>query len=371
MISRGLLGALTVLAMAGAPAAPVSGDTLQTLIDRLGSSDASERAEAACALGRRGPAAVSGVDELTALLSDSLRVGPIECGLSPWLKKLIASKPEEWRKFETSPGREAAKALARIGQPALEPLLATLSSSTSPAARANAAFGVGEMEPREGRAEALARLMQALKDEEPVVREACAHALGEIDDPEAVPALLAAVRDKAAPVRGAAAWALGEIEDPRASEPLMRTLWDTDAEVRSQAAWALGELEDPRAVEGLMGALSKDVDGRVRRQAAWALGEIEDPRAVVVLVQALRDRDREVRRQAAWALGEIESPDAVEPLVGALKDEDTEVRQQSAWALGEIADPRAASPLARALKDASAEVRRQAAWALGELKAQD
>ena len=312
MISRGLLGALTVLAMAGAPAAPVSGDTLQTLIDRLGSSDASERAEAACALGQRGPAAVSGVDELTALLSDSLRVGPIECGMSPWLKKLIASKPEEWRKFETSPGREAAKALARIGQPALEPLLATLSSSTSPAARANPAFGVGEMEPREGRAEALARLMQALKDEEPVVREACAHALGEIDDPEAVPALLAAVRDKAAPVRGAAAWALGEIEDPRASEPLMRTLWDTDAEVRSQAAWALGELEDPRAVEGLMGALSKDADGRVRRQAAWALGEIEDPRAVVVLVQALRDRDREVRRQAAWALGEIESPDAVE-----------------------------------------------------------
>ena len=140
MISRGLLGALTVLAMAGAPAAPVSGDTLQTLIDRLGSSDASERAEAACALGQRGPAAVSGVDELTALLSDSLRVGPIECGMSPWLKKLIASKPEEWRKFETSPGREAAKALARIGEPALEPLLATLSSSTSPAARANAAF---------------------------------------------------------------------------------------------------------------------------------------------------------------------------------------------------------------------------------------
>jgi HEAT repeat protein len=366
--ARGILGALVLLAVAG-PA--VSGDSLQTLTDRLASSEAGERAEAACGLGQRGPSAVAAVDELVALLSDSVRVGPIECGMSPWLKKLVVSKPEEWRKFETSPGREAAKALARIGQPALQPLLATLSSSTSAVARANAAYGVGEMEPREGRAEALARLMQALKDDDVGVRMECAHALGEIEDPEAVPALLAAIRDKAAPVRGASAWALGEIEDPRAAEPLMRTLWDTDAEVRSQAAWALGELEDSRAVEGLMGALAKDSDGRVRRQAAWALGEIEDARAVVVLVQALRDRDREVRRQAAWALGEIESPEAVEPLVGALRDEDTEVRQQSAWALGEIADPRAASPLAKALKDANPEVRRQAAWALGELKSQE
>jgi HEAT repeat protein len=330
-------GLLAMALAAGSLAAPIAADTsLQPLMGRLSSPDASERAEAACSLGQRGPAAAPAVSQLVALLPDALRVGPVECGMSAWLRKTIESRPDEWRKFETSPGREAAKALARIGRPALAPLLTALQAE-SPIARGNAAFAIGEMEPREGRAEALGRLMQALKDDDAGVREACARALGEIEDPEAVPALLASVRDKAAPVRATSAWALGEIEDLRAVEPLVRTLWDADADVRSQAAWALGELEDPRGVEGLMGALAKDTDRRVRRQAAWALGEIEDRRAV-------------------------------SGLMGALGDGDARVRQQAAWALGEIADPSAASSLARALKDASAEVRRQAAWALGELK---
>ena len=351
-------------------AKPLAGETsLQPLVERLQAADASARAEAACELGQKGAAAAPAVDALVALLPDALRVGPVECGMSPWLRRMLEAKPDEWRRYETSPGREAARALARIGRPALQPLLAALSAE-SPRARQNAAFAVGEMEPREGRAEALGRLMQALKDDDAGVREACARALGEIDDPEAVPALLGSLRDKAVPVRAASAWALGEIEDKRAVEPLMRTLWDADAEVRSQAAWALGELEDARAVEGLMGAL-KDADRRVRTQVAWALGEIEDPRAVVVLVSAVADPDPEVRRQAAWALGEIEDPAAVEALVAALKDADVDVRKQAAWALGEIADPRASGPLAKALKDTSAEVRKQAAWALGEMKEQE
>ena len=151
------------------------------------------------------------MSQLVALLPDALRVGPVECGMSAWLRKTIESRPDEWRKFETSPGREAAKALARIGRPALAPLLTALQAE-SPIARGNAAFAIGEMEPREGRAEALGRLMQALKDDDAGVREACARALG-------------------------------EIEDVRAVEPLVRTLWDADADVRSQAAWALGELK--------------------------------------------------------------------------------------------------------------------------------
>ena len=241
---RWLAGSLVVLTAAVVLAGPLAGEaSVPSLVERLSAPDASARAEAACELGQKRAGAASAVDALAALLPDAQRVGPVECGMSPWLRRQLEAKPEEWRRFETSPGREAARALARIGRPALEPLIAALSAA-SPRARAHAAYGIGEMDARDGRAEALPRLMIALKDDDEGVREACVRALGEIDDPEAVPALLGALRDKAAAVRASAAWALGEIEDARAVEPLMRTLWDADADVRSQAAWALGEIED-------------------------------------------------------------------------------------------------------------------------------
>ncbi len=108
-------------------ARPLAGETsLRPLVERLSAADASARAEAACELGQKGAAAAPAVDALVALLPDALRVGPVECGMSPWLRRMLEAKPEEWRRYETSPGREAARALARIGRPALRPLLAAL-----------------------------------------------------------------------------------------------------------------------------------------------------------------------------------------------------------------------------------------------------
>lgn len=271
---RRLLAALVALSAAAPTARLLCAETpLAPLVERLSAADASARAEAACELGRRGAAAAPAVGALAALLPDALPVGPVECGMSPWLRRTLEARPEQWRRFETSPGREAARALARIGRPALEPLLAAL-RAPSPQARGHAAFGIGELAPREGRAEALGRLSLAVKDEDAFVREASIRALGKLDDKQAVPVLLATLRDKATPVRAAAAWALGELEDPRATEPLMRTLWDAEAEVRAQAAWALGEIGDASAAGPLAMAL-KDASPTVRKQAAWALGEMK------------------------------------------------------------------------------------------------
>jgi HEAT repeat protein len=169
-------GALVVLSAAVVLASPLASDTsLRPLVDRLQAADASARAEAACELGQKGAAAATAVDALVALLPDALRVGPVECGMSPWLRRVLEAKPDEWRRYETSPGREAARALARIGRPALRPLLAALAAE-SPRARANAAFAIGDGAAR-WRTEVLPSLMLSLKDDEGGARRA--RALGD------------------------------------------------------------------------------------------------------------------------------------------------------------------------------------------------
>ena len=270
-MSRALVAGLCLAARAAwaVDAPPVSVSEAKA---RLSSSDASARAEAACRLGQLREQAASAIPALVAILGDATVIGPVECGMSHWLRQALLAKPEEWRKLTTSPGREASMALARMGKAAQDPLIAALRAS-APRARANAAYALGEIAPRSIRAKAVPPLVDALRDDEEEVRDASAHALGEIESPEAVEPLLGALRDSAARVRATSAWALGEIEDRQAVDGLAGALKDEDAQVRSQAAWALGEIADPRAAAPLAGAL-KDPSVEVRKHAAWALGEM-------------------------------------------------------------------------------------------------
>ncbi len=222
----------------------------------------------------------------------------------------------------------------------------------------------------QGGATATAGLIAALADDDPAVRLAVVHALGERQDTAAINALLQALRrDPSREVRRMAAWALGEVEDARAVPGLVAALREErDVETRRQIVWALGEIESVDAVSGLGAALRTEDDPETRRMIVWALGEIESADAVPHVVAVLRDADVELRTKAAWALGEIESPAAVEPLATALAQERVvEVREMIVWALGEIEDVRAAPALEAALRDTSLIVRRKAVWALGEL----
>lgn len=104
----------------------------------------------------------------------------------------------------TSPGREAARALAAIGQPAFDPLVRTLEQGGA-AGRRHAAV-----------------------------------ALGLLDDGRVVPPLIARLADTDSSVREHVAWALGAIGDARATDALTAALKDEDVKVRRHAAWALG-----------------------------------------------------------------------------------------------------------------------------------
>jgi HEAT repeat protein len=263
-------------------------------IQNLQASDPAARAEAACQLGLLGQQASPAISRLTGLLGDTAAVGTIDCGGERW-----GWQDGGRNACSTSPSIEAARALARIGRPALEAVVA------------------------------------ALRHVEQSVRQHAAMALGFLDQPEAVPPLLAAMRDDAGRVRASAARALGQIEDGRASQALAGALKDVDWEVRQQAAWALGQLERPDSVDALAGALA-DEHPKVREMAAWALGQIERRSAVPALIKALKDVEWKVREKACWALGQIGDPSSADSLAGALKDEHPKVRKNAAWALGEM-----------------------------------
>ena len=154
--------------------------------------------------------------------------------------------------------------------------------------------------------EVIAPLRAALGDPDPCVRRFVAPLLGRTQHNAAVESLVQALRDESAVTREAAAVGLRFAEKRETIDDLTRVLGDQEPSVRAAAAWALGEIEDPRAIPALERVL-KDPETVVRINAAWALGEIEDPAAIPALTALLRDdRDPEVRRMAAWALGNIE-----------------------------------------------------------------
>ena len=309
-------------------------DALATAVRALSAAEPVARARAACEVGLRGADAVQAIPALVPLLADDTRVERATCDEPSWDRHGMAIGGEPLV-YLTSPAREAARALARIGAAALEPLFTALADARA-TMRRYAAAALGLLEGQAGAREAVDRLVRAAGDAEWQVRRSVVWALGRLDDPRAFNPLLGRLRDEHPHVREVSARSLGELDDVRAVAALGQALADGDWAVRREAARALGEIEDPSAIDPLARALA-DQHARVRETAAWALGEIEDPRAVPALARSLADAEPTVREKAAWALGEIESPAAVEPLGVALRDSDARVRQMAAWALGQIA----------------------------------
>jgi HEAT repeat protein/beta-lactamase regulating signal transducer with metallopeptidase domain len=211
------------------------GDSSMSM-NALGSSNATERAVAACSLGRLG--AVEAIPALVSLLGDDTPIRPIKCWDSgDW-------SPARHTFKQASPGEQAAIALASLSQPAVEPLIAALNNG-NPSVRRNAAWAIGEI--RGG--------------------------LG-TNRVAAVEPLIATLSDEDSWVRVAAAFSLGELRPIRAKESLIAALGDAEWSVRGMAARALGEMKARAAVESLKSLSLRDENEQVRRKALQALGEI-------------------------------------------------------------------------------------------------
>jgi HEAT repeat protein len=226
-------------------------------------------------------------------------------------------------------------------------------------------------------------LKSLANDADPRVRRSAAYAVGCIKPRQAnaITALRQALKDRQAMVRQLAAWALGRMgiqASPDALTDLCAMLDDPEPLVRREAANALGDLGQILAQgmpRKLLERFHKESDGNVRQALLDALVNLvgpEDHALAGELLALLDDDDADTVRAAALALGNlggVEAAAAVPALRRALQDGDPAVTSLAAGALANIGP--AAAPaipeLARALSDSDPKTRRNAALALGRI----
>jgi HEAT repeat protein len=202
--------------------------------------------------------------------------------------------------------------------------------------------------------EAIAALVMALADPEPLVRWQAVEALAAQEAGRVFPTLVAALADPEPLRRVAAAEALGRMGGEAAALILSRYVGDPVSHVRAAVAGALGQTCDLTCVPVLRPLLA-DPDPDVRRAVAGALGRIGDPAAAGALAEALSREGQPllVRRALAAALARAPHPDTQPVLLAALADPDPQVRGYAAQALGQIGNEAAYAALAAIQADES------------------
>ena len=165
--------------------------------------------------------------------------------------------------------RTAAEEIIGIGTSVVEKLIWVLQHDGATVHRRYAAYALGKI--RDIRA--VEPLTQALRCDEPIVRENAAEALGSLGDARAVRPLLRALGDPAAVVRRYAERALVKIGLPSVT-PLIEELWDLRAGVRDGVLSALARIGIP-ALLPLLHAI-KYAGGSTRADALHVLGQLGD-----------------------------------------------------------------------------------------------
>ncbi len=267
-----------------------------------------------------------------------------------------------------------AEALAKLGQDAegaTAELIAAVTDKSDTVRK-----HVGQALKNIGR-KVLPKLVEMLKDKDPVVRAGAAAALGELGKiaQTAVPNLQALAKDPDKSVQDAARAAVGKIvkESPFALEELLKSP-DDEARVNASQALTDGGQSVRLILPTLLACLEKDKNPKVRRNCAAALkGAVDAENAkdiVAKLIVALKDPDAEVRAQACATLGEFQknAEPAIPHLLAACGDKSDMVPKAAAEALGKLGAP-ALPALTTALQDPNPIVRRSAAVAIKDISA--
>jgi HEAT repeat protein len=252
---------------------------------RLYDADPVERAWGAYQISKQGAAAAPAVPYLTELLDDDNEVL-----LSRYLGSGFHSSAA------TTPADEAARALAKIGTPAVD------------------------------------ALTQKLKDPNPQVRRRVTKALGQTGSMSTVDALLQTIEDPDPRVRAAAAIALGSLRHPIVAQRLMDAYASTPPDRQSHLIYAMSQINDIIVVPFLIEQYAS-ANADTRAAIVLALGKLRDARAIELLLKAVQDEDEIVRANAAFGLGAFYTEPVMSTLLFALDDSVEGVRNAAVESL--------------------------------------
>jgi len=265
--------------------------------------------------------------------------------------------------------RRARQALEEYGFVARQS--ATLLLGQDVCERASAARSLGEI----GAASSLPFLLEALYDNEPIVRNQCITSLGTLKLPSAIGALLdVARRHPSIPdtlLSNALSACSVESFDFFDVTPGQPALLAGDSPLFTgeitmlEATGVVNDLpdivEDGALVEAL--AQLESPDAQVRRSAVRQLAQFQVQRSVETLATvAVTDPEAAVRAAAVSCLGSIDHESVFAPILIAVADESREVRAAAARSLNGLSFDRA-DAYVRVIETASDETLRQVAQA--------
>jgi HEAT repeat protein len=219
------------------------------------------------------------------------------------------------------------RAVARLGEPMVQPLAAALTESVERGPRRtyiDAMIALGEQ---------VLPVVDAMTLDTRwyVVRNAL-RVLREVAGENAVPHFTAALGHDDARVRREALLSLAFVGGDAAALLAPGKLADPDPEVRLAAATACGEIRAERSVKQLLEQLDREDDSEVVTAILLALGQIGDASAVHAIEKRAvggffgRKPEPQVRIAAYHALASIGTPHARELVEAARSDKDAEVR---------------------------------------------
>lgn len=226
------------------------------------------------------------------------------------------------------------RALAQIGLPAVEPLIAKGLRSKDSAVRECAIRALGALGP-EARP-ALKPLIQCLQDESDRVCKEAVDALGRIGDRRAVGPLIALLDHEEDGVLERVADALGNLGEVAGEEVCRAFEEESSPRARIAAARSLGQIGGACAERTLRGAFADPtVSPSLRVAFLAALGRLLGNEIVPLATAALAEEDRALRRQAVRCLQNRDVPGSTAQLMTLYDDQDKKVR---AWVQDELLD---------------------------------
>lgn len=261
---------------------------------------------------------------------------------------------------------EAAKALVKIGEAAVEPV-ANAAKHGNWLVRLAALGVLKEI----GADKSIETFINALKDQNSIIRGYAATTLGDHPREEATELLLALLGDKDPNVVPNVIYALYCVGD-KVVKPALPKLRDENPAIRFYVVTLLGYIGNSGATAPLAEMLKSEKDASIRRMIAWALGMIGDEKAFDPLADLLlKDRSWEIRCAAAKALNDIGDEKAIESLLKAAADANPNVRVAALRALADLGNDKATDSIKEMLKsDPHAGVRSAAAAGLGGIGGQ-